>query len=95
MNPSTVRRIVKKFHNTGDVQREHSTRSNPIKLTTVIQMFVLDLVFKTPGIYLDEIQRKVCEKFCVHIDISNICRFLKKSGLSHQKCKLKLSYATR
>ena len=52
------------------------------KLTTVIQTFVLELVFKTPGIYLDEIQRRVCEEFCVNIDISNICRFLEEAGLS-------------
>ena len=45
----------------------------------------MDLVLSKPGIYLHEIQREVCEEFCISLNCSSICRMLHKSGFTRQK----------
>ena len=85
---STVKRVINKFRSTGSVQKSTPcTRSSP-KLTAVLQYYIMDLVITNPGIYLHEIQAKVTENYLVNVNCSTICRFLHKSGFSHQKMQI-------
>uniref|UniRef100_A0A1X7V458 Paired domain-containing protein n=1 Tax=Amphimedon queenslandica TaxID=400682 RepID=A0A1X7V458_AMPQE len=86
---STVIRVVKRFRETGAVTKKpYPTEILNKKLTQVLQFFILDLVLTNPGIYLHEIQLKIQEEFYVTIDCSTICRFLHKSGFSHQRLRI-------
>ena len=85
---STVKRIVKHFRRFGNVKRAVYPNRLPPKLTSILQFYVLDLVLNNPGIYLREIQAKIEEEYLLHLDCSTLCKFLHKSGFSHQKLQI-------
>ena len=86
---STVKRVLKLFRETGSVTKKpYPKERSSRKLTPVLQFFLLDLILSNPGIYLHEIQLRIQEEFYLTIDCSTICRFLHKSGFSHQRLRI-------
>ena len=83
----TVRRIVKLFLNTGDV--EPSSRKNgPDRLISEFDELVLvQCVSEKPSMYLHELQN---ELFCATgtwVDCATVCRTLKRLGFSRKKIR--------
>lgn len=86
---STVKRTVKLFRETGLVDKQpYPVESATKKLTPVVQSFILNIVLQKPGIYLREIKQEAKEELGLDIDISSICKFLHKSGFTHQRLHL-------
>ena len=54
------------------------------KVTPTVELIILTLVIQQPGIFLREVQAEL-RNYCVDVDISTICLFLRKSGLTRQK----------
>ena len=48
-------------------------------------LFLINLLLSRPGIYLRELQNKLCMQFGIVIHLSTICRGLRKLGLTYQK----------
>ena len=51
-------------------------------------MLTLHLAIGRPGIKLQEIQEELLNVLSVNIHISNICRFLQRSGFTRQKLRI-------
>ena len=86
---STVKRTVKLWQRTGGVKKKpYPIEKSSRKITDILQFYILDLVLSKPSIYLHEIQREVCEEFCISLDCSSICRMLHKSGFTHQSLRI-------
>ena len=88
VDPSTVRRTVALFDETGSVAKRKypDTHGDHLrKLTDVDKLLVLEIAVEKPGIYLREIKQFLMEETGTEVDISTICRFLKESGFTRQK----------
>ena len=84
---SMVYRIICQFRATGDVsKRLHQPSSN--KLSNPVQLFILNLIVATPGIYLREIQKELKDSLGVEVDKSTIWKFLHKNSISRQKMRI-------
>lgn len=87
VDTTTVWRIVKLFRETGDVQKK--VQPGAIKvLTSVAEFILISEVLEHPGIMLHELQAKLFEQTGIAVCISTICRFLHRSGFSHQKLRI-------
>ena len=83
---STVCRMIQLFCSTGSVDKQKYPSARAFrKLTEPVEMYILHLVISKPDIYLKEIQAQLLEDLMVEVDMSTICRFLQKSGFTHQK----------
>ena len=71
--------------NTGKVSKKSYPSDVNTVLTSTAQLFILNLVVSNPGIYLREIQSELCQMLMMNIGLSSICKFLHKSGFTHQK----------
>jgi transposase len=80
----TVRRYIKKFKLTGEVQPTHHCHGPKRLLGEYEQLFLLQTILRNPGIYLHEIKAKVKAKFGVAVGSSTICKALKHMGCSRQ-----------
>ena len=58
------------------------------KLTSPVQLFIMQLVMLNPGIYLHEIKSQLQDTLLVDVNISTICRFLHDAGFSRQRLQL-------
>ena len=89
VDKSTVSRVRQLFYLTGSVAHTKYPKEKAYReLTTPAQMLILNLVLEKPGIYLREIQKEVLDVLLLELDTSTICRFLHKSGFTHQKLSL-------
>ncbi|XP_065888536.1 uncharacterized protein [Dysidea avara] len=89
IDQSTVRRILQRFFSTGTVSKlQYPTDRASRKLTDPAQLLILHLAMGRPGIKLQEIQEELLNSLSVNIHISNICRFLQKSGFTRQKLRI-------
>lgn len=80
----TVRRYVRLFEQTGDIQ-PRIRRSGPPKLLGEFeQLVLLRIIAENTGIYLHEIQAKLQTMFGVAVSPSTICRTLKYMGCTRQ-----------
>ncbi len=86
VDESTVIRTLELFNTTGSVAKRvyPSNRASRI-LTEPGQLYILNLVLDKPGIYLNEIQKELESFLLITVDISTICKFIHKSGLTRQK----------
>ena len=84
---STVHRIVKKFEETGSVNKNKCSVANRHqlqKLTKAVQLTVLHLILQRPCIYLWELQQEIYSMFGLEISVPSLCNFL-KSNFSREK----------
>ena len=89
IDPSTVRRTIKLFNDTGSVSKKKYDKSGLTrKLTDVVQFFILQLVLQRPGILLREIKAEVCHVLRIEVEESTICKFLHSQGFTRQKMQI-------
>ena len=80
----TVRRYLKRFQLTGEVQAIQARHGPKLLLGEFEQLTLLRLIFNKPGIYLKEVQSKLIHVYGTSISLSTICRTLKVMGCSRQ-----------
>ena len=87
---STVRRIVNNFYVTGDDQkRSYPKDARPNKkLTATVQLTILHTMLQHPQMYLHELQEAVCVLTGVHLSVSSLCTFLRKSNFTRPKLEV-------
>ena len=89
VDAATVSRIVTRFRETGLVlKKSHPSRRAFRKLTMGVEMTILHIVLRRPGIYLHEVARELNETLGAEVALSTICMFLKKCGFTRQKLRL-------
>ena len=93
VDPTTVRRIIRKFKRTGNVGKEkYPVRLHPLrKLSLPIQFCIADLVLQRPGIYINELQHHILQHHGEHISSSTVCRFLHSAGFTRQRLRIAAS----
>lgn len=86
VDASTVQRTVALFNSTESVhKRPYPKNRASRKLTTIVQLFILDIVLRKPGIYLHEIQKEIRKFLLLEVSLPTLCTFLHKSGFTHKK----------
>lgn len=89
VDSATVCRTVTRFRESGAVQKKkHPSLRAYNKLTTPLELMIVHLVLKRPGIYLHEIATELLETTGASLSLSTICRFLKKMGFTRQRLRL-------
>ena len=89
VDSATVCRTVTQFRESGTVQKKkHPFPRAYNKLTTPLELMIVHLVLKRPGIYLHEIVTELLDTTGASLSLSTICRFLKKIGFTHQRLRL-------
>lgn len=84
ISTSTVRRFLRLFQQSGDVQpRQRSYGPLPL-FGDYEKLILLRLILDNTGIYLHELQNKLQELLGVAVSVSTICRTLKKIGCSRR-----------
>jgi len=83
---STVHRIIRRFRATGDVSKR-PRYSESSKLSDLTQMFILNLIVGSPGIYLREIRKELRDFLGIDVEESTIWKFLHKNGITKQKMR--------
>lgn len=84
ISQKTVRRYLRKFSLTGDVEPVCQQHGPPKLLGSYEELIILRMILDFPGIYLHEIQQKFLEKFGVSISAATFCRTLKRMGCTRQ-----------
>lgn len=84
VSESTVRRYLRLFLQTGDVQPVNHRHGPPKTLGDLEQLKVLRLINKNPGIYLEELKGKLSMNFGITVSSATICRTLHFMGCSRQ-----------
>lgn len=88
VDKSTVKRVVDIFDSTGSIgKKTYPKEKASRKLTSLAQMFVLDLVLQKPGIFLHEIQKELSQSLLLDISVSTLCKFLHANGFTRQRLK--------
>ena len=77
---TTVRRILNTFSATGTVSKKYPAERAFRKITEPVQLFILHLVLKKPGIYLHEITAEVELTLGLDLTEGAVCKFLSKIG---------------
>ena len=86
VDKSTVARTLELFHSSGFVSKRPYPRGRAFqKITTPVQLLILQLAVQRPGIYLYEIQKELEDFLLLDISLSSICRFLHESGFTRQR----------
>ena len=86
---STVRRMVRLFDTTGNVDgRGYGSSHPPTRLTSYDEWMIMELVLEQPGIYLLEICRQLSQFTGTEVSEATVCRFLKKAGFTRTKIQL-------
>ena len=89
VDPSTVWRTVRLFHNTGSVSKKRYNKDNlPRKINDSILFVILQVVLETPGIFLREIQAHVEYLTGTTVSTSTICRALHEQRFSRTRMQL-------
>lgn len=90
VDKSTVSRVLKIFHLTGQVSKKSYPKDKSYrKLTSPAQLLILQLALDHPGIYLREIQSELCSILGIHVEISTICKFMHKMKFTWQKMTIR------
>jgi transposase len=79
-----VRRYLKLFQLTGEVQAVQAQHGPKLLLGKFEQLTLLRIILDKPGIYLKEVQSKLIHVYGTCISLSTICRTLKLMGCSRQ-----------
>jgi len=78
LSESKIRKIVKKYSNTGRMNKETRGGRTHIKATDDIKMFIRDMVHQNCAITLNQISLNVSARFNLVLSISTIFDFLDK-----------------
>ena len=81
----TIYRYVERFRLTGDVKQYPKKDGPSHVISEHEELYVLDLVLSSPGIYLKEVQCYLFGYTGTWLHESTICRTLKRLGLTRQK----------
>ena len=82
-------RTLTLFHTTGSVSKRSYPKGRAFcKLTAPAQLLILHLCLSRPGIYLCDISDELLSVLEVDVNESAICKFLHKSGFTHQRLKV-------
>ena len=84
MYSSTVSRVVSKFNQTGNVDTK-PRKGAPMKLSAFDEFVIMENILERPGKYLYELQSDIKQTIGTDVDVSTICRFLKRSNFSWKK----------
>ena len=85
VDASTVQKTVTLFKNTGSVHKRSYPKDKAArKLTSIAQLFMLNLVVQKPGIYL---QKELQVSLLLEVSLSTLCKFLHTSGFAHKKLR--------
>lgn len=76
----SVRRYVNLFDQTGDVRPKIQRHGPQLLLGEHEQLTLLRIILQNTGIYLHEIQNKLCDHFGVTVSVPTICRTLRVMG---------------
>ena len=88
IDSAIVCRTVTQFRESGTVQKKkHPSPRAYNKLTTPLELMIVHLVLKHPGIYLHEIATELLDTTVASFSLSTICRFFKKIGFTHQRLR--------
>ena len=88
VDKSTVQRTVALFNRTGSLsKRPYPKQKVRRKISSLAELYILNLVVQKPGVYLHEIQEELQEFLLLEISISTICKFLCKSGFTRQRLR--------
>ena len=71
---------MKLFEQTGDVEPKTQRHGPQLLLGDFEQLTLLRLILENTGIYLYELQDKLCDMFGVTVSVSTICRTLRIMG---------------
>lgn len=81
---STVSRVTSRFEQTGGVDAK-PRHGAPRKLTPMDEFLIIENILKRPNIYLHELQSDIRQITGTDVDVSTICRFLKRNNFSRKK----------
>ena len=84
VDASTVSRVVSKFNETGNVDPK-PRKGAPTKLSAFDEFIIMEDILQRPGMYLHEIQSDIRQTTGTDVDVSTICRFLKRNNFSRKK----------
>ena len=84
LSERTVRRYIELFYRTGDVTPRKGVCGPKKLLGDYEQLVLLQLILNRPGIYLQELQTNLLEKFMVPVSVPTICRTLRFMGCTRQ-----------
>lgn len=83
---STVQRILHKFETSGSVAKMvYPAEKASRKISEPVQLFIIHLLLRRPGVYLCEIVSEVQANFQLEITESAVCKFIKKMNFTRQK----------
>lgn len=86
VDPSTVQRTMELFQQTGSVsKRKYPGGRVPKKLSSVVELIILNEVLINPATKLSEIKAELDETYGVNLCESSICEYLCKTGFSRKK----------
>ena len=86
VDSSTVRKIIARFEQTGDVSKnKYPPNTGVKKVTDIRKFFILDLVIDKTGIYLREIQEELFQATGIDISEGRICHYLEECEFTRQK----------
>ena len=88
LSTATVYRVEKLFDDTGREEKRAypSDHGHDLhKLTEYEQFFIIQLVVSKPSMYLDKIQHKLLNLNSTSVDVSAICRLVRRSGFTRKK----------
>ena len=89
VDKSTVSQTLNLFLTTGSVSKRPYPKERAFrKLTDPAQLLIFRLCLSRPGIYLREIRDELLSVLEIDVNESAICKFLHKSGLTHQRLKV-------
>lgn len=81
----TIYRYVERFMLIRDIRKFSKKNGPPRILSEHEEMYVVDLVLSSPGIYLREVQQQLFAYTGSWVHESTICRTLRRNGLTRQK----------
>ena len=76
-------RTLKLLDSTGTVAKKAYSCPFGKKMSTIDELYLLELVIENPAMYLTEVKKEL------QADESTICRFIEESNFSRKKMKLR------
>ena len=83
----TVRRIVKLFLNTGDVEPSSRKNGPDRVLSEFDELVLVQCVSEKPSMYLHELQNELFRATGTWVDCATVCRTMKRLGFSRKKIR--------
>ena len=84
VDPSTVSRVVSRFNETGNVDVQPRSGA-PMKLSAFDEFLIMENILERPDMYLHVLQSDIKQTTGADVDVSTICRFLKRNNFSRKK----------